>query len=147
MLRAEKMRNAADGQIALRVLQLLRTTTPIGPVSARDRVVGEIGAALRLGSGAAIKLVDISVALHERLPATLRAVCGGSLSWHKATILGELTAPLTGEQARQVEDTVLPKAAQRTPAQHREAVRRAVARVDPQGADTRRRQQQQTVRL
>src|SRR4051794_14298626 len=31
MLRAEKMRNAADGQIALRVLQLLRTTTPIGP--------------------------------------------------------------------------------------------------------------------
>src|SRR5437764_6409746 len=67
MLRAERMRNAADGQIALRILQLLRTTTPVGPISPRDLVAAEIGAALALGSGAALRLVDVSVALHERL--------------------------------------------------------------------------------
>src|SRR4051794_28413986 len=145
--RAARGRNVMDGQIALAILHELRTSTPIGGISARDLVAAEIGAALRLGSGAAITLVDVSVALRDRLPATLRAVCAGSLSWHKATILAELTAPLTDEQARAVEDLCLPKAAQRTPAQHRDAVRRAVARIDPHGADSRRKQQQQTIRL
>src|SRR5205807_8846207 len=51
MLRAAKMRNGADGQIALRILHLLRTTTPIGGGSARDLVGAEIGPPLRPGSG------------------------------------------------------------------------------------------------
>ena len=42
---------------------------------------------------------------------------------------------------------MLPKAAGRTPAQHADAVRRAVAQVDPDGADARRKQQQKTVRM
>src|SRR4051794_4978349 len=145
--RAARNRNVMDGQIALAILHELRTTTPVGPISPRAQVAAEIGAALALGSGAAMKLVDISVALRDRLPATLRAVCAGSLSWYKASILAELTAPLTDEQARQVEDLCLPKAAGRTPAQHRDAVRRAVARVDPHGADARRKAQQRTIRL
>src|SRR3954453_6595123 len=129
--RAARNRNVMDGQIALAILHELRTTTPVGPISPRAQVAAEIGAALALGSGAAIKLVDISVALRDRLPATLRAVCAGSLSWYKASILAELTAPLTDEQTRQVEDLCLPKAAGRTPAQHRDAVRRPVPPVHP----------------
>src|SRR3954454_11782510 len=147
IVRSERAHNTMEGHRARWILDLLTSTTTVGAISPRDLVAAEIGAALRLGSGAALKLVDISVALHDRLPATLRAVCAGDVSWYKATILAELTAPLTGEQARVVEDTVLAKAAQRTPAQHRDAVRRAVARIDPQGADTRRKRQQQTIRL
>src|SRR5207302_11248181 len=119
------------------VLRLLRETTPAAGVGARDLVAGEIGPALGLGSGAAIKLVDLSVALHERLPATLRAVCDGELSWYKATILAEAVAPLTDDQAHQVEQLVLAKATERSRAQHGTAVRRAVAQVDPDGADRR----------
>src|SRR4051794_23432492 len=133
--RADRNRNVMDGQIALAILHELAATTPIGGISARDLVAAEIGAALTLGAGAAMKLVALSVALHERLPATLRAVCDGSVSWYKATILAEAVAPLTDAQARAVEEMVLPKAAGRTPAQHADAVRRAVARVDPHGAD------------
>src|SRR4051812_78567 len=147
IVRSERTHNAMEGHRARWILDLLAGTTPVGPISARDLVAAEIGAALALGSGAAIKLVDISVALRDRLPATLRAVCAGSLSWYKASILAELTAPLTDEQTRQVEDLCLPRAAGRTPAQHRDAVRRAVARVDPHGADARRKAQQRTIRL
>src|SRR3954452_1952267 len=100
-----------EGHRARWILDLLASTTTVGAISPRDLVAAEIGPALALGSGAAIKLVDISVALHGRLPATFRAFCAGDVSWHKATILAELTAPLTDEQARAVEDTVLPKAA------------------------------------
>src|SRR3954447_13525740 len=133
IVRSERTHNTMEGHRARWILDLLASTRTVGGISPRDLVAAEIGPALALGSGAALKLVDISVALHERLPATLRAVCAGDVSWFKATILAELTAPLTGEQARVFEDTVLPKAAGRTPAQHRDAVRRAVARVDPAG--------------
>src|SRR3954453_11937693 len=80
VVRSDRTHNAVEGHRAQWVLQLLRETTPVGGISPRDQVAAEIGAALRLGSGAATTLVDVSVALHERLPATLRAVCGGSLS-------------------------------------------------------------------
>src|SRR3954452_25060308 len=147
IVRSDRDHNATAGHRALWVLQLLRETTPIGGGSARDLVAGEIGPALGLGSGAAVKLVDISVALHQRLPATLRAVCDGRLSWYKATVLAEAVAPLTDDQARQVEQQVLPKAAGRTPAQHANAVRRAVAQGAPDGVDARRKAQQKTIRM
>ena len=147
VVRVDRAHNRFEGDRARWILQLLRETTPVGPISAREQVAGEIGPALKLGSGAATKLVDISVALRDRLPATLRAVCDGHLSWYMATILAEGVAALTDEQARAVEDTVLAKALTRTPAQHRDAVRRAVAQVDPDGADRRRKQQQKAVRL
>src|SRR5438270_579757 len=117
-IRASRSRNVMDGQIALAILHELRTTTPAGGISARQLVAAEIGPALGLGSGAAITLVDISVALHTRLPATLRAVCAGEMSWYQATKPAQPTAPLTDDQARAVEDQVLGKAGERTPAQH-----------------------------
>src|SRR5947209_10500139 len=147
IVRLDRSHNRLDGHRALWVLQLLATTTPAGGISARQLVAAEIGPALGLGSGAAITLVDICVALHTRLPATLRAVCDGWLSWFKAMKLAELTAPLTDEQARAVEDQVLAKAGDRTPAQHADAVRRAVARIDPEGADARRKQARKDVKL
>src|SRR5438270_3707033 len=147
VIRSERLSNRGHGDRALWILQLLRETSPCAGLTARQLVAAEIGAALNLGSGAATKLVDIAVMLRDRLPATLRAVCDGTLSWYMASILAEGTAPLTDDQARQVEDKTLAKAAGRTPAQHADAVRRAVAHVDPDGADARRKQARKTVRM
>jgi hypothetical protein len=91
--------------------------------------------------------VDTSLLLDERLPATIAAARAGDLSWDKATTLAQLTASLDLARAREVEARVLPRAARRTPAQHRDAVRRAVDRVDPEGADERRRQARKDIRL
>jgi hypothetical protein len=54
---------------------------------------------------------------------------------------------LSPQQARQVEAKVLPFAASRTPEQHSRAVRRWVDRIDPAGADERRRQAREDVKL
>src|SRR4051812_11311114 len=145
--RATRYRNVMDGQIALAVLHELRATTPIGPISARDQVAAEIGPALGIGSRTPTDLVDVCVALHTPLPPTLRAGWAGDPSWYKATKLTELTAPLTIDQARRVEEMVLAKAPERTPARHADAVRRAVAQVDPDGVAARRKQAQRDVKL
>jgi hypothetical protein len=142
-----RTRNAADGQVALSILAELRATSPTECLSARELVAAEFGPALGLGSGAATKLVDTTIALHSRLRATFAAVCAGELSWYKASILVERTAPLTDEQARAVQDKVLPGAAGRTPSRFLDTVRRAVDRIDPHGADARRRQAKADVKL
>ena len=147
VVRLDRGHNSLEGHRALWILRELATTTPVGGISAVDLVAGEIGPALGIGSGAALSLVHVSVALHRRLPTTLRAVCDGDLSWYKAAKLAELTAPLTDEQAREVEAKTLPKAAERSPARHVDAIRRAVAQVDPEGADQRRKQQRHDVRM
>lgn len=114
--RAARLRNAADGHTAGWVLSALRETTPCGGLTARQLVIAEIGAALGLGSGAATRLVDLSALLGARLRATLAAVCDGGVSWQKACVVAEATAALTDDQAAAVQDRVLPKAAERTPA-------------------------------
>src|SRR4051794_13159068 len=145
--RAARSRNVMDGQIALAVLHELHTTSTGGLIRPRDLVAAEIGPALGIGSRTATDLVDVCVALHTRLPATLRAVCAGDLSWYKATKLAELTAALSLDLARRVEEMVLAKAPGRTPARHADAVRRAVAQVDPEGVAARRQQAQRDVKL
>src|SRR4051794_1026099 len=145
--RAARSRNVMDGQIALAVLHELNSTSTVGLISVRDLVAAEIGPALGIGSRTALDLVDVCVALHTRLPATLRAVCAGDLSWYKAVKLAELTAALSLDLARRVEEMVLAKAPGRTPARHADAVRRAVAHVDPEGVAARRQQAQRDVKL
>lgn len=107
----------------------------------------ELAAALALGTGAADLLAGSSVLLVSRLTRTLHLARRGDLSWEKAVSLAQATASLSDEQARAVEERVLPRSARRTPQQHRDAVRRAVDRVDPDGARRRREQATADVRL
>ena len=107
----------------------------------------DISGVLALGRGAADTLVDTSVTLADRLTATQAAVQRGDLSWDKAGALAGQTATLTDDQAHAVEQRVLAKAPGRTPAQHLAAVRRAVDRVDPVGAEERRRQAKRDIAL
>ncbi|HEU5034415.1 MAG TPA: DUF222 domain-containing protein [Mycobacteriales bacterium] len=107
----------------------------------------ELAAALALGMGAADLLTGTSVLLVARLRQTLAAAQRGDLSWDKVVSLAHATAPLSDEQACAVEARVLPRAAGRTPQQHRDAVRRAVDRIDPEGVRRRRDQAQADIRL
>src|SRR5437763_3090517 len=146
-IRATRHRNMADGHVARAIVHLLATTSPRECLSARTLGAAEIGPALGIGSQTATKLVDVTVALNTRLRAAFAAVCSGELSWYKASLLVERTGPLSDEQARAVEEQVLPGAAGRTPARFCDTVRRAVDRIDPHGADARRKQAKLDVKL
>ena len=146
-VQAARNRNIADGQVAFAVAHLLAATSPRECVSARTLVAAEIGPALGLGSGAATKLVDTVLALRTRLPATFAAVRAGRLPWYFAVMLAERTDTLTGAQAREVEASVLPGAGSQTPARFGDRLRRSVDRIDPHGADARRRQARRDVKL
>lgn len=134
-----RVSNHAAAQVARAVARFRARIDPGEALSPSTLTAAEFGVALGLGAGGADRLVATSAALATRLPDTLAAVDLGEVSWQKAITLAERTVGLTPEQARQVEALVLPAAADRTPARHADAVRRAVDRVDPEGAANRRR--------
>jgi hypothetical protein len=142
-----RARAYADGQIARAVLALRQRAPRCELISTAQLVAAEVAASLSLGMGGADRLVSTAVGLAERFPATLAAVESGAVSWAKATSLVEQAAVLDADRARQVEERVLPRAAERTPAQHADAVRRAVDRVDPEAAARRRAQAMRDVEL
>jgi hypothetical protein len=142
-----RVRNYADGQIARAVLELRKRAPANELIGAAKLVAAEVAAALCLGMGAADRLVATTVALASRFPSTLSAVESGAVSWAKATTLVEQSAVLDEAGARLVEARVLPHASARTPAQHTDAVRRAVDRVDAAAADERRRRAERDIEL
>ncbi|HET6911270.1 MAG TPA: DUF222 domain-containing protein, partial [Mycobacteriales bacterium] len=98
----------------------------------------EIGAALRVGEGSARGLVADARQLTSHLPGTLTALLSGAITWPKTQTLLSASGSLSPEQCAVLEDRVLPDAARRTPALHARAVRRAVDKLDPDGAAARR---------
>jgi Domain of unknown function (DUF222) len=98
----------------------------------------EIAPLLRITRNAAHARLDFAVELTTRLPGTLAAQDSGDIDLYKARILTELTTVLDDQQAAAVEARVLAGAAEQTPGQLRAAARRAVLRIDPDGAEQRR---------
>lgn len=98
----------------------------------------EVAALLRISRVAAQSRLDLARTLQVRLPATLVALDAGELDLHKARIVADHTSPLCDRQATEVEDRVLSRAMTQTPGQLRAALRAAVLRVDPDGAERRR---------
>jgi hypothetical protein len=142
-----RVANHAAAQVATAVARYRQRIGHGELLSPAVLTAAEFGVALRLGSGGADRLVATSTALAARLPATFAALHRGELSWAKATVIAERTAVLTAEDARRVEELVLPHAADRTPTRHAEAVRRAVTRVDPASAAERRRRAERDIAL
>ena len=97
----------------------------------------EVAPLLRISRNAARARLDLAIELSTRLPATLDALANGKLDLYRARIVAELTHPLSDHHAAQVEQRVLPGAGGQTPGQLRAALRRAVLRVDPHGAEAR----------
>ncbi len=103
----------------------------------------EVGLALRLARGSAAARVGQSVQLVGGLPGTLALWKQGHLDLPRVQVTTDATAHLTPEQARQVEERVLGRAGGQTRGQLSAAVVRAVAAVDPDGADRHKRAQRE----
>ncbi|HET7531031.1 MAG TPA: DUF222 domain-containing protein [Mycobacteriales bacterium] len=148
-----RVRNYADAMVGDVVAVQVAATVPVGGpkdvvrMSSEDLTAAELSASLRVSQAAAADLVFVADMLARRLKETAAAVRSGAVSWTKASMLANATAALSLKHARAVEERVLPFAARRTPSQHAAAVRRWVDRVDPAGAEERRRQAREDVRV
>jgi hypothetical protein len=98
-----------------------------------DYVADELAVALRISSVAAGQRLHLAPDLTERLPETFVALERGDLDLLRTRAIAEGTRALSAEHAAQVETRVLEKATEQTAPQLRQAVKRAVLRIDPDG--------------
>jgi hypothetical protein len=133
---AAERRVAAAQAVQMRALARFARLRPSGdPGNAMSEFAAdEVAPALRLSRNSAAVRLDIATALTTRLPATLAALERGEINMIKARAVVEATGPLTDEQAGAVQDQVLGRAGTQTASQLRASLRRAVLRVDPDGA-------------
>lgn len=96
-----------------------------------EQASAQLALALRISPGAADHRVYEALALTGRHPAAVDALEAGAVTLAKVRIIAEQTEQLSDAQAAAVTERVLPKAPQQTPPLLRAAVRRAVARTDP----------------
>jgi Domain of unknown function (DUF222) len=97
----------------------------------------EIAMTLTLTGWAADRLLGLATAL-DRLPLTQAALATGAIDERRAGVIAEELAGLDDEHAGAVEARLLPKAANLTTAQLRQAARRAVIAADPAAARRRK---------
>jgi hypothetical protein len=109
----------------------LSVTSPFAP--------DEVGLALRLSRGSANARIAQSLELVHRLPETLQAWESGRLDERRVTAICDAVRHLSPEKAHAVQQRVLARASEQTPAQLRAALNRAVLSVDPDGAAKRHR--------
>ncbi len=116
-----------------------------------DRVTadaaGQVALALALSPDGAAGWADLAVVLTWRLAATGAALAAGQIDLARARMIARMTAALSDAAARAVEAAVLGRAGWLTPGQLYAALRRAVLRADPQGAERRRRQAERNARV
>lgn len=122
-----------------------------------DAVREEIAAAVRWSPSHAGSLIANARLLHETLPATLTALRSGAISGRHATVVVEAAGRLSTRHTSDpesaaayaamcaaLEERVLRVARRGTVAQTRAAAKRAVASIDAEGVQQRRRQQRCT---
>src|SRR5690349_9434671 len=110
---------------------------------ASDEVAVELSWSARF----AAHQVDMAVGLVRRLPETVDALESGRLDLPKARAILEWTSPLAVERAREVAAAVLDFAVGRTVTAVRQKLAREVIKVDPQGAEARRRERMKNRRV
>ena len=91
----------------------------------------EVGCALRLSGLTAQRRLAVAQTLTESLPATLRALESGAISYLHAMTLAEASYPLDADTAAAIETRVLPRADAQTLAEFKASLRRAVHTLDP----------------
>ncbi|HVU74113.1 MAG TPA: HNH endonuclease signature motif containing protein [Mycobacteriales bacterium] len=118
--------------VRTRLLAAAAGATPGDP--AQDVAVHTLAGLLHLMPKQTTGQVMFAREMVSTFADTLAAVEQGQIPMQHARTLSHETVGLTPEQAAEVERRVLPKAAQRTPYQHTEAVRRTVKQVAPRPA-------------
>jgi hypothetical protein len=101
-------------------------------------VIDEVETALTLSGTSAAYLVEMALAIDERLPATGEALRAGLIDYAKAKVIAQGTSATTREIAELVERQVLDAAPGQTTSQLRAKVARAVMAADPEAAERRR---------
>ncbi|MDF2093833.1 DUF222 domain-containing protein [Knoellia sp. 3-2P3] len=101
----------------------------LGHVS--EFAAGVVGPGLGLSPAGADRKVALSARLASRFVPTLAVMAAGDLDDYRASVLVAELADADVEVAAAVQEAVLPKAPGWTAAQLRAAVRRALARLDP----------------
>jgi Domain of unknown function (DUF222) len=132
----ERVIAQAQAQQFRTIVELARLRRhPNGSLS--EYTADEIAVALNISGAAAGQRLALALDLDERLPATLDALESGRIDLLRARAVSEGTRPLAAEQAAEVERRVLTRAGEQTAPQVRQSVKRAVLRVDPEGAAAR----------
>jgi hypothetical protein len=133
---------AAVAQIASRSARTDRRAS-VDPSGRPDRVTadasGQVSLALAMSPDGASGWTDLAVTLTWRLSATGAALAAGEIDLSRARMIARVTERLDDEAARQVEAAVLGRAGWLTLGQLHAALRRAVLKADPEGAERRRR--------
>jgi len=116
-----------------------------------DRVTadaaGQIALALALSADGAQAWADLAITLAWRLPQTREALATGRIDLPRARTIARVTDRLGEAAARQVEQAVLGRAGQQSLGQLHAALRRAVVKADPAGAERRREDAEQNARV
>ena len=110
------------------------------PARVPDDAAAEVSLGLVMSRCNAEWWLDLAITLRWRLAATGAALAAGTIDLPRARLIAEATALLAEQDARTVEDQILPRAGELTSAGLRAALRRAVIAVDPDGAERRRQQ-------
>jgi len=131
----ERLKARVDAQ----QLRVLARFAELRPGRDREFAGDEVAVELRLTCAAAGHRMDLAETLTARLPATFAALQRGEIDLGRARVLAELTRPLSDGDARRVEERVLPRAPEQNSSQLRQSTRRAVIKVDPEGAERRHR--------
>jgi len=118
-----------------------------GDGSADDLAESELCAALAWSPATAQYRLDQAHTLTHLFPTTLQHLTEGHISIEQTRALTDLTAALQDTDAQAVETRVLPRMPHQSTAATRQAIRRAILRVDPHAAAKRHQRQRQRRRV
>ncbi|HVX42827.1 MAG TPA: DUF222 domain-containing protein [Mycobacteriales bacterium] len=105
-----------------------------------DMAADEMSLALSVAPRTASFRMTFARELIDRLPATVKAMCTGDVSWSKAKTILDQTEDLTPEQTAGMEKMILAWGVGKTPGQVRNKLRREIQKLDPDAAARRRRE-------
>jgi hypothetical protein len=141
---------AAVAQIASRSARTDRRAS-VDLAGRPDRVTadaaGQVSLALSMSHDGATAWSDLGVTLQWLLRATGAALAAGEIDLARARMIARVTGPLSDEAARQVEAAVLGRAGWQTLGQLHAALRAAVVKADPEGAERRRRESERNAQV
>src|ERR1022692_3084346 len=112
-----------------------------------DEAAAQVSLGLVMSGYNASWWLDLAVTLAWRLAATGAALAAGVIDLPRARLIAEATSLLSEENARAVEDQILPAAPELTSAGLRAALRRAAGAADPGGAERRRKESEARAKI
>jgi hypothetical protein len=147
LLRDLERQRAALDAVRVRALARMAELRPDRDAGGHYFAGAEVGAALAWTPAQAATQVAFAVRLTTVFPSTVDALADGRIDLARAHALADITAALSDEHARDLEQWILARAEYRTITQWRQALRAKKDRVDPDGADRRRDQRRQDRRV